>query len=70
MFEKDVFVVGKNRRRQLRYGLAQGGHVCMLLVTVLFVYVRSGWGWGGEVCQDMGMERYGDVESTVEMIRL
>ena len=51
-------------------GWRKGATYALLLVTVLFVYVRSGWGWSGEVCQDTGMERYGEVESTVEMIRL
>ena len=36
---------------------------------VLCLCQIGGWG-GGVVCQDMGMERYGEVESTVEMIRL
>ena len=48
-------------------GWRKGATYALLLVTVLFVYVRSG---GGEMCQDTGMKRYGDVESTVEMIRL
>ena len=48
-------------------GWRKGATYALLLVIVLVVYVRSG---GGVVCQDSGMERYGDVESTVEMIRL
>ena len=67
MFEKDVFVVGKIRRRQLRYGLAQGGHVCTVTGYCALCLCQIG---GGEMCQDIGMERYADVESTVEMIRL
>ena len=68
MFEKDVFVVGKIRRRQLRYGWRKGAtYACYSTSDCVLCLCQIG---GGEMCQDMGMERYGEVESTVEMIRL
>ena len=45
-------------------GWRKGATYALLLVTVLFVMSDRG------VCQDIGMQRYGEVESTVEMIRL